>query len=601
MPFLVAAVLVAAVHLVTAIGAWTGVGLLADDHQMIGAAVLRHRGAMSFSGMFVPEAAPDGQAAVALYRPFIDLAFWLEQPLFGVAAFGYHVTNSLLHCGVAMLWFVLVRRLSGSTLAGFATAVLFVGWPGHSEATHWIAARTNVLSTFLLSAALVVHQGALACRRPAARMAALAGAALLGVMALGTKESAIFVVPLAALLAWRAQSERRFARRCLAAGMLSMPMAGAALAWLAWRAHCIGTWGSGTAYGWKAARVGAQAVTDWMELLLAPAHRAYVPTWALWALAASSVVLLVLALIGLRAAAARTVLALGGLLTALGFAAGIGLEPLDRAALENVRYSYEAALGLCAMFGVGLAALGRRGFATLLIVTVSLYTFVLHQNRQSWLRVSANYARMRSDIVDIARATQQPLRVFDAPGVHDGAFGYLNGYTEFLFLQNVVPPDTNLRGAVSSTVEWPAALQELAAAARAKQMPAKSFVVQWHDGALAPHALDGQWPQEPWPGTTIGYARVARERPFAGTDLPVHVLVTTADQLTLSARAQFGDRSWSGPPRAVAAGSRGAAISLPLPLPESLLPDAAVNVVLVVGRGETERTFSLGVTVPAAR
>jgi hypothetical protein len=90
----------------------------------------------------VPEVA--GEAPRALYRPFIDLMFWLEYGWFGIDAFGYHVVNSAMHCGTALLWFVLVRRWSGSLAAGLATAVLFVGWPGHSEATHWIAARTNV-------------------------------------------------------------------------------------------------------------------------------------------------------------------------------------------------------------------------------------------------------------------------------------------------------------------------------------------------------------------------------------------------------------------------------------------------------------------------
>ena len=40
------------------------------------------------------------------------------------------------------------------------------------------------------------------------------------------------------------------------------------------------------------------------------------------------------------------------------------------------------------------------------------------------------------------------MRVLDAPGVYEGAFAYLNGYTEFLFWQQTAAPGVNLRGAV---------------------------------------------------------------------------------------------------------------------------------------------------------
>src|SRR5688572_1477361 len=136
MPFLVAALLVVAVHAATAIGAWR-----LDD---------------------------------------------------GLAL------TSAMHCGTALLWFVLVRRLCGSVAAALATALVFVGWPGHSEATHWIAARTNVQSTFFLSIALVVHDIGLTRTRASARWLLLATAALLAAVAIGSKESAVFVVPLAA-------------------------------------------------------------------------------------------------------------------------------------------------------------------------------------------------------------------------------------------------------------------------------------------------------------------------------------------------------------------------------------------------------------------
>ncbi|MGB3967773.1 MAG: hypothetical protein WBO45_13660, partial [Planctomycetota bacterium] len=361
-------------------------------------------------------------------------------------------------------------------------------------------------------------------------------------------------------------------------------------------------------YGWKAGRVGVEAGTDWLRVMVAPAHSAWVPAAVACALAALSLLLLWLGLRCWRRPEARNALALGCLLLALGWAAGIGLERLDVRTLENVRYTYEPALGLCVVCGVGLGALRPRGCATLLAVAAALHCFVLDQNRRSWLRVAANYQRMQTDIVDIARATQQPLRVFDAPGVHDGAFGFLNGATEFRFLQYVAQhtsPPADVQGAVSSTVEWPAAIHELAAAAEQKQLPARSFVVQWHDGALTPYSLDPQWPREVWPGTTIRYARVARERPFPDTELPVHVLVGSPAPLRLQVQATAGNQTWAGAPMELAANANANAqprpVALAVPLPATLAPDVPVTITLLALRGDEVRRFALGVAVPAER
>ncbi len=609
MAFLVTAALVALVHLLTATAAWTGVGLLADDHQMVGMGVLRHgvmpSGAplpealqVSFGSMFLLPPLPDGAAipAVALYRPFLDLLFFCEQPFFGIDAFGYHVVNSLMHCLTAVLWSLLVRRLSGSALAGLATAVLFAGWPGHSEVTHWIAARTNVMSICWLSVALVVHDVALGCARPGQRRIGLGLAAFAAVVAVGTKESAIFVLPLAGLLAWHRVGFRLAVVRTL-------PMALGLFAWLAWRAHGLGTWGTGTGYGWKASRIDAASCLDWLQVLLAPAHHTFVPTTIAWVMAAAHGVLLALTFAALRQRAARAAAAIGALLLGLGYLAGVGLESLHLPTLENVRYTYEPALGLCVLFGLGLATLPWRLLVVVLAGMVALHAWVLDHNRTSWLRVSANYERMRADILDIARTTRQPLRVFDAPGVHDGAFGFLNGQTEFTFLKLAAPAGTDLNGAVSSSFEWHTVLHELATAAASpgKQLPMPTFVAQWHDGSLERFALDPQWPAQPFPGVSIGYARPGRTRPFVGSELPVHVVLHTDGPLLVWAEANLGELRWFEAPVTVAASTEAIVRELTVPLPRTLAADVPVTITLVVQKGDEQRRFPLGVTVPANR
>jgi hypothetical protein len=602
MHFLITLLFVAVVHLARAVTAWTQVGLLADDRHFVGAAVLRHRGDWSFGSMWVPEGPAVADAATALYRPFIDLSFWLEQPWFGVDATGYHVVNSVLHCGTAMLWFVLMRRLSSSVAAGMACALLFVGWPSHGEATHWIAARTNVQATFLLSVALLLLDVGLCRTRRAARAALCVAAAAVATAAVGTKESAVFVLPLAACLAWLRAARTTYVARAFAAVPPVLPMAIALGAWLAWRAHVIGTWGSGTHYGWHASRMGWQACTDWLELLLAPRHHAYTaPLWSpvQWVLHGA---LLVAAAVALRHAAARRVVAVGAPLLLLGYVAGIGLESMAPATLENARYSYEPVLGLCAVLAVGIAALPGRVRGIVLAALVLVHAQVFDGNRRSWLGAGALYRRMEHDIVAIARATRQPIRVLQAPGVYEGAFALLNGFTEFQFMQAFAPAGTDLRGKVSSTQEWRDVLHELAAAAAAQQAPANAYVVQWNDGALARFEVDPQWPVSPSPGLRIDYAWVARCRPFAGSSLPVHVLVTAREPFELQVHGEVAGRRFSGPTFVGGAAAGAQAILLSLPLPADLEVDVPVTVALQVhAAGEAASHAGLGVTVPAAR
>jgi hypothetical protein len=597
--FLAVAVLVVAVHAVTAISVWTGVGLLADDHAMVGCAVLRHRGDLTLGHAFFPP--PAGDAPVALYRPFLDVSFWLEQPWFGIEPLGYHVTNSVLHCATALSWFVLMQRWSGSAAAGAATAVLFVGWPGHTEATHWIAARVNLLSTFLFSLALLVHDAALR-RAGATRWAGLLVAGLVSVVAIGSKESAVLVIPVAAAAAFVSANARSLpiGRRLRSTAATMLPMVLLALAWCAWRAHCLGTWGTGTSYGWKASRIDGSVAWSWLELLLAPAHRAYAPTWAQVGIGVVHATLLLSMLVTSRSASWRWAVLPPAMLLLCGYLGGLGLERIDFEALENVRFTYEPALGLCALCGLGSLLLPPRWRLVVLTALVALHAFLLAANRSSWLRVSAVYARTKQEVLAMAQTSQAPFRVLDAPGVHDGAFGFMNSPTELYFWRETAPAGTNLRAMVTSTLEWPIATQELLAAAAPQQLPMPTFVVRWSDGALVPFQLDAQWPMSPRPGTTIHYARTARERPFVGSRVPVHVMLATDAALSLRAIAEFDGQRLVGTGTSVAPGGVQPVLVV-APLAATWPADRPVAISLQVDAGGGSQTLPLGSVVPCQR
>jgi len=87
------------------------------------------------------------------YYPAVFTSFWLQEKLHGLAPFGYHLVNVLLHAGAALLAWRVFHEL-GLRGAGFV-GLFFALHPVHVESVAWIAERKNVLSAvFYLAAAL---------------------------------------------------------------------------------------------------------------------------------------------------------------------------------------------------------------------------------------------------------------------------------------------------------------------------------------------------------------------------------------------------------------------------------------------------------------
>jgi tetratricopeptide (TPR) repeat protein len=87
------------------------------------------------------------------YRPLVDALFIINHAVFGESARGWHLMNVLIHTGVTLLVFVVLRRLTGRPWLAAISACLFAVHPAHAEPVAWISGVTDLLmAVFLLPA-----------------------------------------------------------------------------------------------------------------------------------------------------------------------------------------------------------------------------------------------------------------------------------------------------------------------------------------------------------------------------------------------------------------------------------------------------------------
>jgi len=85
---------------------------------------------------------------VIYYRPVDVLAFWVDCRLWGDGAWGFHLTNVLLHVSAAWLLFWVLSDL-GFRLWALIGALVFAVHPLHAETVSFVAARVEILSAVL--------------------------------------------------------------------------------------------------------------------------------------------------------------------------------------------------------------------------------------------------------------------------------------------------------------------------------------------------------------------------------------------------------------------------------------------------------------------
>jgi len=82
------------------------------------------------------------------WHPLTWMSHMLDCQFYGLKPAGHHLTNVLFHAANAILLFLVLARMTGTTWRSFLVAALFAWHPLHVESVAWVAERKDVLSTF---------------------------------------------------------------------------------------------------------------------------------------------------------------------------------------------------------------------------------------------------------------------------------------------------------------------------------------------------------------------------------------------------------------------------------------------------------------------
>ncbi|MEK6320662.1 MAG: tetratricopeptide repeat protein [Acidobacteriota bacterium] len=87
------------------------------------------------------------------YRPLFTALLTVNYSVFETASWGWHLVNVLIHSGVTLLVFIVIKEITDRALLAATSAALFAVHPAHAESVAWISGVTDPwLALFLLPA-----------------------------------------------------------------------------------------------------------------------------------------------------------------------------------------------------------------------------------------------------------------------------------------------------------------------------------------------------------------------------------------------------------------------------------------------------------------
>jgi len=82
------------------------------------------------------------------YRPIRDISYAIDFALWGERAFGFHLTNIVIHAANVLLVFALIRRFTESFVTATLATSIFAVHPIQTDAVTYISGRRDLLFTF---------------------------------------------------------------------------------------------------------------------------------------------------------------------------------------------------------------------------------------------------------------------------------------------------------------------------------------------------------------------------------------------------------------------------------------------------------------------
>ena len=91
------------------------------------------------------------------YQPLSVLTYAIDYSIYGLNAYGFRMTNILLHLVNILLVFIFIRRLSGRFFVAVVVSLLFAVHPLRVESVVWISERKDVLYAVFYFSALICY------------------------------------------------------------------------------------------------------------------------------------------------------------------------------------------------------------------------------------------------------------------------------------------------------------------------------------------------------------------------------------------------------------------------------------------------------------
>ena len=150
-----------------------------------------------------------------LYRPVSLSSYRLVRSIGGDAAFPQLLINMLLHALNSVLVVRLCRHMGGNDAAAIVAGAVFAALPIHSEVINNVVGRGDLLAGLGVLAAILLHRRSVTATTDAGIVKWRIAAAAAVFAAMGSKESALMVVPAIVLFdgywyrRWRSASRDR--------------------------------------------------------------------------------------------------------------------------------------------------------------------------------------------------------------------------------------------------------------------------------------------------------------------------------------------------------------------------------------------------------